>query len=138
MWTDKGRYGTGEEVTVHLRSNKDCYVTLLDLQTSGQLYVLFPNEFQSKDFIRADQIVSIPAPDAPFSINVTGPIGVEGLKAIATSRPIQMSSVPAGKGFIGADTYDAQSRLIEIIRSATTDLNANDWDIAEWTFEIIR
>jgi len=138
IWTDKSSYTVGNEVEFRLRSNRDCYVTLLDLQTSGGLYVLFPNSFQRENFVQANRIYTIPSPDAPFSINASGPTGVEGVKAIAAIKPLPLATLAGSQTFVAARTPSLQEELCEQIQSAVKGVGDNDWDIAEWTFEISK
>jgi len=136
VWTEKASYSIDEEAVFYIRSNRDCYVTLLDLQTSGGLYVLFPNSFQKENYVSANRIYSIPASQASFSINVAGPKGVEGVKAIATTKPINLVRLTGNETFIVARTSEHQVELCKNIQSVLGELNDDDWDISEWTFEI--
>jgi tetratricopeptide (TPR) repeat protein len=136
VWTERANYGIDDEVVFYIRSNRDCYVTLLDLQTSGGLYVLFPNSFQKENYVSANQIYSIPASQASFSINASGPTGVEGVKAIATAKQTNLVRITGNETFIVARTAEHQVELCKNIQSVLGELNDVDWDISEWTFEI--
>ncbi len=138
VWTEKARYGIGSEVTFYLRSNRDCYVMLLDLQSSGGLYVLFPNSYQQENFVRGGRIYTIPNPQAPFSINASGPSGVEGVKAIAATKPLSLANLAAARTFVVARTAALQEELCGGILSTVKALSEDEWDVAEWTFEIAR
>ena len=136
VWTDRPSYTIHDEVVLHFRSNQDCYVALLDLQTGGGLHVLFPNAFQKNNFVRANAVYSIPEPQASFSINVSGPPGVEGVKAMATTDGFAIGSLAEDQAFLSARTPEEQVVLCQRIRSSLEDLETDKWDIAEWTFEI--
>jgi tetratricopeptide (TPR) repeat protein len=138
IWTDKTSYAVGSEVEFRLRSNRDCHVMLLDLQTSGGLYVLFPNSFQRENFVQANRIYTIPGASAPFSINVSGPTGVEGVKAIAAIKPLPLATLTGSQTFVAARTPSMQNELCEQIQSAVKGFGDDDWDITEWTFEIAK
>ena len=136
VWTEKTAYNIDEEVMFHVRSNKDCYITLVDLQTSGGLYVLLPNDVQKDNFVEANQIKVVMDADAPFSINATGPGGVEGVKAIATSKPLSIEQLLGGGVFVTARSPEHQKEICDYIQTELGKLNDEDWDIAEWTFKI--
>ncbi len=138
IWTDKTSYPIGNEVEFHLRSNRDCYMTLLDLQTSGGLYVLFPNSFQRGNFVQANRIYTIPSLEAPFSINASSPTGIEGVKAIAATKPIALEDLISASGFVVARTPIMQESIVNGVLSAVKNLSADEWDVAEWTFEISK
>lgn len=138
VWTEQARYTVNDELTFHVRCNKDCYITLIDLQTSGGLYVILPNAFQKENYIPANERCSIPGPNATFSINATGPTGVEGIKAIATTKPLALHKPTGNEVFMVARTTELQIELCNHIRSTLRSLNDNEWDVAEWTFQILR
>ena len=87
VWTEKGAYHIGETVTFLFRSSQDAYLTLLDVGTSGQLRVLFPNGFQRNNFVSAGRVYTVPSESAGFRIRIEGPGGLERIKAIASARP---------------------------------------------------
>ena len=55
--------------------------------TRNQVTIVFPNEHQTDNRVRAFQVVQIPARDAGFRFRVGGVAGAELLKIVATSRP---------------------------------------------------
>lgn len=138
VWTEKSSYRIEDEVTFYIRSNRDCFITLLDLQTSGGLYVLFPNALQKENKVTANRIYSIPAAESSFTINATGPRGIEGVKAIATTKSISAVRFTGSETFIAARTAEHQKELCLNIQSILGEMGEEEWDIAEWTFEIGR
>ena len=86
LWVDKenGTYKPGEEIKFFFKCNKDCYLTLLDIGTSGQVTILFPNQYQTDNKVKAGEICSIPGEDAQYVCRAKGPPGEEVVKAIAT------------------------------------------------------
>lgn len=79
---------------------------------------------------------SHPGANAPFSITVKDPVGIEGLKTIATNVPIDFADVLEHGTFAGTQSPDKQRRLSDLIRQATARIGVDEWDLAEWTFEI--
>lgn len=90
IWTDKGSYRIGETVRFGLRVNRDAYVTLVNIGTSGDVTIIYPNRFHPSHFVRGGQDVLIPPPDANFTLTVHGPAGLEQIRAIATEEPVQL------------------------------------------------
>ncbi len=91
VWTSKKAYRIGEPIQVGVRVTRDAYVTLVDLGTSGQVTVLYPNRFYQNNFVRAGVDVLIPATDAGFVLAVQGPKGFEQIRAIATEEPVSFA-----------------------------------------------
>lgn len=98
LWTDKKRYRIGDQITIYFRSEKDCYLTLIDITTSGKFYILFPNSYEKNNFIESGKTYSIPAARHPFAITVGEPRGFERLKAIATLENVDLTKTRPGKG----------------------------------------
>lgn len=80
--TERLVYSLGAKVRVMVTAEQDCRLTLLDVGTSGRVYVLFPNRYQTDNRIRARETVTIPSTTAPVDYQLGGPVGVEALIGI--------------------------------------------------------
>lgn len=80
-------YRIGERVVFRVTSSEDAYITLVDVGTSGEVTILFPNQYQQDNRVRAGETVEIPSPGAGFGIEVGGPTGLELIKVLATRGP---------------------------------------------------
>lgn len=89
-WVDHNdnTYGVGEVVRLFVKSSKAAYVTVLNVGPSGRTTVLFPNQFQSDNRIAAGQIIEVPNPKSSASIKVSGPVGAELIKVVASTTPV--------------------------------------------------
>lgn len=83
--TEKRVYPLGAKVRVLATAERDCRLTLLDVGTSGKVYVLFPNRYQPDNRLRAGETVTIPGDAAPVDYQLSGPAGVEALIGICRS-----------------------------------------------------
>lgn len=88
VWTDKKNYRLGDTVKIGLRVNRDAYVTLVNIGTSGDVTILYPNRFHPTHFVRGGQDVIIPPPDSGFTLAVQPPVGFDQIRAIATEEPV--------------------------------------------------
>ena len=88
VWTDKKIYQIGERIIFYFRADRETYVTLIDVGTSGEMRILFPNKFQRDNLVENNTIYAIPSSRSGFTIKVEGPPGLERVKAIATVRPL--------------------------------------------------
>jgi hypothetical protein len=91
VWPDKGEssiYKEGEIVKFNFRSNKDCYVYLYHVDSTGQVIMIFPNRYNKSNFIKANQVYTIPDPSMNFNFKIALPFGSEMVKAIASLQPI--------------------------------------------------
>ena len=91
-WVDRPdyTYATGEDVQVFVETNKDAYITVLNVDPAGETTVLFPNRYQSANFVAAGRTIEVPDRAAGFRIVVSGNVGTELLKVIASTEPIPL------------------------------------------------
>ena len=89
---DLATYQIGEVVRISMRPERDCYVYILDIGSSGKINVLFPNEFEPNNFLNRGQEYTIPSTDE-YSIELGGPPGDERIKAIATTQMIPLNRI---------------------------------------------
>ena len=99
IWTDKKRYRVGEEIRFHFRSDRNCYLTLIDYDPNGNVKVLFPNHYYRDNFIRGGETYVIPGREYGFKLTIEPPLGIERLKAIATTEPLSLFQLDFTKSF---------------------------------------
>ena len=94
-WVDHpdNTYGYGERVRLFVQTNKDAYVTVLNVGPDGAATVLFPNRFQTDNRVRANTVTEVPDPAGGARIEVSGTTGAELVKVIASSRPVPLFDV---------------------------------------------
>jgi hypothetical protein len=84
--TDKDRYTLKELMSITVRPENDCYLTLLDWDASGNFVQLFPNKFDKDNRLRAGKTYTIPQREADYEFFMSGPKGIERLKIIAVTN----------------------------------------------------
>ena len=91
-WVDRAdyTYATGEPVRIYVETNKDAYVTVLNVDPTGRTTQLFPNPYQTNNFVRADQALEVPDRASRSQIVVTGHVGDELLKVVASTSPVSL------------------------------------------------
>ena len=100
-WVDRpdATYARDEHVRIFVETTKDAYVTVLNVDPSGETIVLFPNEYQSNNFVRAGQAIEVPDPSSRSRVVVTGTLGNELIKVIASTKSASL--------FNGVELMDA-------------------------------
>jgi outer membrane protein OmpA-like peptidoglycan-associated protein len=89
-WFDKqcgASYRQGEKIVINFRTNVDGYVTVYDIDTRGQVSVLFPNQHYPDNFVRANQVYSMPNPSYTYDLIIEGPEGIEYVDVVASTDP---------------------------------------------------
>ena len=125
----KAGYRTGQKIVVGFRASRDCYLTLLNIGTSGKLTVLFPNSLHPDNSIKAGRDYRIPEADDDFEYELQGPTGVEKLTAVATLKKVPLlesNFAPDGSLF---RTVDAASgaRDIGVIQKKVAAVPKTEW-----------
>lgn len=131
-------YRVGDAIVVGFRASRDCYLTLLNLGTSGGLTILFPNAHQRENFVRGGDPYHIPAADSGFEFRLQGPPGTERLKAVATlSKVTLLESHFASDGAI-FDTRPAGAapRDIAVVQRRVERLQPQAWAEATAEFTV--
>ena len=130
-WVDHAdnTYAVGEAVRLFVRTNKDAYLTVINVGPSGNTTVLFPNSFQKDSKVTANKVVEIPAPNSGSHITVGGPAGRELIKVIATTKPTSFfNDVPAIA--VGAFS-ELKQETVSVSRDLQVTLDtqqSNEWD----------
>jgi hypothetical protein len=119
-------YHIGDKVNLYFKSEKDCYLTLLNYGTSGKLTVLFPNSLFKDNFIKANTIYAIPGRDYPFDYIISGPKGLERIKAIAVTEKLDLIKLVYRKGEIFSTSTSA-SRDISVAAKRIETMEVQRW-----------
>jgi hypothetical protein len=85
----KEKLVVGEIITFVVKTNRDCYLTLIHVDQSGKPVIVFPNKWTKSNFVKANQENLIPPKDSNFHFVAQEPLGVEFIKAIASTEPIE-------------------------------------------------
>ncbi len=89
IWMNKScgsPYYTGEKALIYFTTDVDGYITLYDIDTQGNVLVIFPNRQTPDNFVQAGQTLQIPAVEASYDLIVEGPEGIEYIEAVASTN----------------------------------------------------
>jgi len=112
-------------IRFNFRAERDCYLTLINVGTSGKITVLFPNRYRPDGFIRSGRIYRTGTKgEMPFNIRALPPAGRELVKVIATLDPLDLSSLKMGQAG-GEGTRNIESGS-EFAQQLTRDLAVED------------
>jgi len=90
VWFDKQcgtPYEQGEKILISFRTTADAYVTVYDIDTRGNVSVLFPNRHYPDNFVRGNRTYTMPNRDYTYDLVVEGPEGIEYVDVIASADP---------------------------------------------------
>lgn len=66
LWSDKASYQVGDTAYFFASSTQDCHLTMISVDTNGLATVLFPNDFNPDNILRARQRLRVPGPADEF------------------------------------------------------------------------
>ncbi len=93
LWTDQDdgtNYTEGDEITIYFSASRDCYVTIFDLDTRGNINLIFPDSPDGNHFIEGGELYELPSPDEDYVFTVSGPPGDEYIQMIASTKPYEV------------------------------------------------
>ena len=114
LWTDRPSYRLGEPIYFNFRSEKECYLNLVDINSQGEITLLFPNRFNSDNRVKAGVTYRIPGPGYGFELTAQPPLGTDRIYAIASSTPIDIFSNDFSRTVFVSMTRGAGTRGIEV------------------------
>lgn len=115
LWTNKDSYSIGDEIAFYFRADRDCYVTLVSINSSGSVTQIFPNRFHSNNKVQSGVTYQIPDDGYGFKFEVEPPGGVDRVYAIASTHPIELFQ----------NNFN-QSAFTSLTRGQTRDIGVKD------------
>lgn len=136
MEGDKTSFGIGEKVSFHVTSEREGYLTLVDLGTDGKVVLLFPNEHQPAMRIGAGQTLSFPTPEMGFELQVFPPAGRGMVRAFVTPEPLDVpmtGEYPEGDERFAGIVARAVARAAGSVEAA---VRLDTWATASLVYDI--
>lgn len=134
IWTEKedSNYKIGDTVTFYFKTNKDSHLTLINIGTSGKVHQIFPNKYQEDNFVRANEVYTVPSKDSNFRFVLQGPEGTDTVKAIATEEDVLLLSEQDSKNAeVFQEIGKTQSEIAKDIAVTLAPINKKNWAEAE-------
>lgn len=99
VWTDNNTYTVGSDVRISFRLSRAAYVYILNVDTQGNIRLVFPNNWDRESYV--SQVSTQTLPRGRYTFKVDGPAGREYLLLIASSTRITFLErlVSSGGGF---------------------------------------
>lgn len=90
----KRGYAEGETVSFRVRANHDCYIAVIDNQIDGTGILLFPNGFNSENYLPAGKAIDVPGTvKHGFEIQISPPFGSDVVQVIACTKKEELQKV---------------------------------------------
>lgn len=136
----KTMYKVGENIVISVQTTQNCYLTLYDISTVGEVTQIFPNQFATDNYIEGGYTYPIPDQKDNFDFEIIGPPGLERVRGVCTIEDVNL--VEARK----MDSTEVFPRIREDAHGDFDDsLNAKlhvipseRWAEASITFQVIQ
>ncbi len=86
VWIDKVRPAPGDLIAINAEADKDCFLTLINVDAAGKATVLFPNDFEPDNLLSAGKTQRVPGTSAPYQLRIKDE-GRETLVAQCSTSP---------------------------------------------------
>ena len=104
---------------------------MLDVMPNGNIVVIFPNKFHRDNFIEAGVTYQVPSPDYGFEFKVTGPAGLERIKAIVTLNKVALLKLDLEDGFHSVKKETTRgTRAIQALFKQVGSVGSSAWSEA--------
>ena len=114
-------FGIGEEIAFSVESERDGYLTLVDLGTDGTVAILLPNAEMPSVRVSAGRTLTYPAPAGDLALTALEPAGSGLVRAFVTPTPLAVP-IPAGEVYaFGGEELAGQ--LASALVAATGDVD---------------
>lgn len=111
LMSEKPQYQVGEKAKFLVKTERDCYLSVINIGVSGKWTLLVPNPYRpdSIDTLirKRDGWIKIPDTLDNFEFTVSLPVGTERVKAICTLQPVQLvENMELSQGFFQLSKSD--------------------------------
>jgi hypothetical protein len=132
-------YKVGDPITFSFKTNKDCRLSLFNVGTSGKVTIIFPNEYQKDNLVKAGTEYRIPSKDAKYLFKANGPAGEDIVKAIATLEKVDLVSAsdlkPPEGGF--QEATKPEDQIAKDIGIVLKPIDTKNWSEAEKIIKVV-
>lgn len=87
VWLNKPEgavYQVNESLNIYFKANKSCYILIYDIRTDGKITLLFPNKYDSNNYVAPNVTYKLPISNL-YSLKVSPPEGKEYIQIIAST-----------------------------------------------------
>ncbi|PKK82877.1 MAG: hypothetical protein CVT49_11235 [candidate division Zixibacteria bacterium HGW-Zixibacteria-1] len=107
IWTDNDEYYEGDNIVISFQADKDCFVAVYNIDTRGNVNLIYPTDPRDNGWIEGGQTYQIPSQYDDYDLTVRGPEGVEYLQIVASRQPFRIPDWFNGSDLVADnDPYD--------------------------------
>ena len=107
---DRRDFYLGESLVFEVAADRDCYILLYNVDSSGNANLVFPNQYEDDNFLPAGHRVTLPTEAMrreQFEFRFFPPAGEEAFTLVATSSPLDLARLRDGRALNSPAPGDA-------------------------------
>lgn len=145
VWTDRDPSGTrlpnyvsGERITISTQTNRDAYVYLFNVDSTGSVDLIVPNQVSGGNFVKANTVLNFPGANDRFTFTVDGPAGLNKVLALASTTELNLEQLATFKSQQQFATVEVkgQERLAQALSIVVNPLPSNTWTSASASYTV--
>ena len=135
---DKPVYQIGENIFITVQPSRNCYLSLYDISTVGEVTQIFPNRFAADNLLQGAQVYRIPSEADAFDFEITGPPGIERVRAVCTVNSVNLfgQQRTINQNEVFPRIYVAPNQFEQTLDQQLDSLPSDQWTEASITFEV--
>jgi hypothetical protein len=128
-------YRKNDPVSFEITLSEDAYLYILILQNDGEIFLLYPNEYDVEKMVPGGKPVTIPGKESRSFFAAGEPYGTDVIKAIASRTRLQLFPLRRVEGTPFSAPVESPEVVTRGIQRITTGLKPSDWNSAEVSIE---
>lgn len=124
-------YRVGENITISTTVNRDAYVYLFNVDSTGEVSQIMPNRLQGGgNFVKANTTTVFPAAGSGFTFTVDGQQGLNKVLALASTTELdlgQLSTFKSGQDQFATVTAKGQDGLAQALSIVVNPIPQTSW-----------
>ncbi len=134
-------YRVGEPITISTTVNRDAYVYLFNVDSTGEVSQILPNRLQGGgNFVKANTTAQFPASGSGFTFNVDGQPGLNKVLALASTTELnldQISTFKTAQDQFATVTAKGQDGLAQALSIVVNPVQQNTWTSDTAFFNVV-
>ncbi|MFC0619899.1 DUF4384 domain-containing protein, partial [Deinococcus budaensis] len=123
-------YRVGENIRISTTVNRDAYVYLFNVDATGEVTQILPNNLGGANFVKANTTTVFPGPGANFTFTVGEDTGLNKVLALASLTQLDLNALSAFKtqqDQFATVSAKGQQELAQALSIVVNPLPQNSW-----------
>lgn len=122
-------YEVGDEVKINVRVDEASYVYVFDVRPNGEITQIFPNRYDSSNYLNRGETRTFPPSGARYVFNIAPPLGLSKVIALASKTQLDTSTLASfqREGDLFAQSTIGEQGFIQSFAIIVRPIPQNSW-----------